>query len=66
MMIKFNIAYVMLQYAYCKSEIILHKKNGLNVTPTCSNDVAYVKFIGVIPNTQEKNGKKAKLQELAI
>ena len=34
-----------------KSEIILMKKNGLNVNPTYSNDTAYAQFIGVIGDT---------------
>ncbi|XP_039474106.1 uncharacterized protein LOC120442225 [Oreochromis aureus] len=57
MMIKFNIAYNIAKevlFTKFKSEIILHKKNGLNVNPTYSNDVAYAHFIGVIADTLKK------------
>ena len=59
MMIKFNIAYNIakeeLPFTKFKSEIILHKKNGLNVNPTYSNDVMCAQFIGVIADTLKKN-----------
>lgn len=58
MMIKFNIAYNIakeeLPFTKFKSEIILHKKNGLNVNPTYSNDVACAQFVGVIADTLKK------------
>ncbi len=58
MIIKFNVAYNIakeeLPFTKFKSEIILMKKNGLNVNPTYSNDVAYAQFIGVIADTLKK------------
>lgn len=51
MIIKFNVAYNIakedLPFSKFKSEIMLMKKNGMNVNPTYSNDVACVQFIGV-------------------
>ena len=47
-----------LQRSKCRSpnlnEIILMKKNGLNVNPTYSNDTACAQFIGVIGDTLKK------------
>lgn len=55
MMIKFNIAYNIakeeIPFTKFRSEIILHKKNGLDVNPTYSNDVACAQFIGIIGDT---------------
>lgn len=55
MIIKFNVAYNIakeeLPFTKFKSEIILMKKNGLNVNPTYSNDTACAQFIGVIADT---------------
>lgn len=55
LIIKFNAAYNIakeeLPFTKFKSEIILHKKNGLNIHPTYSNDVACAQFIGVIVDT---------------
>ena len=50
-MIKFNVAYNIakeeLPFTKFKSEIILMKKNGLNVNPTYSNEMACAQFIAV-------------------
>ncbi len=55
MIIKFNVAYNIakeeLPFTKFKSEIILMKKNGLNVNPTYSKDITCAKFIGVIADT---------------
>ena len=52
MIIKFNTAYNFakeeLPFTKFKSQIILMKKNGLNVNPTYSNDTACAQFVGVI------------------
>ncbi|KAJ8358301.1 hypothetical protein AAFF_G00015890 [Aldrovandia affinis] len=61
MIITFNTAYNIakeeLPFTKCKSEIILMKKNGLNVNPTYSNDTACAQFIGVIAdNLTKKTG----------
>ena len=54
-MIKFNVAYNIakeeLPFTKFKSEIILMKKNGLNVNPTYSNEMACAQFIAVIGDT---------------
>ena len=54
-MIKFNVAYNIakeeLPFIKFKSEIILMKKNGLNVNPTYSNEMACAQFIAVIGDT---------------
>lgn len=58
MIIKFNIAYNIAKeevpFTKFKSEITLHKKNGLDINPTYSNDVACAQFIGVIADTLKK------------
>ncbi|KAJ8372097.1 hypothetical protein AAFF_G00294610 [Aldrovandia affinis] len=58
MIITFNTAYNIgnkeLPFTKCKSEIILMKKNGLNVSPTYSNDTACAQFIGVIVDHLQK------------
>lgn len=58
MIIKFNVAYNIakeeLPFTKFKSKIILMKKNGLNINPTYSNDVACTQFIGVIADTLKK------------
>ena len=55
MIIKFNTAYNIakeeLPFTKFKSQIILMKKNGLNVNPTYSNDTACAQFVGVIADT---------------
>ena len=55
MMIKFNTAYNIakeeLPFSKFKSQIILMKKNGLNVNPIYSNDTACAQFVGVIGDT---------------
>ncbi|KAJ8361791.1 hypothetical protein AAFF_G00420480 [Aldrovandia affinis] len=61
MIITFNTAYNIakeeLPFTKFKSEIILMKKNGLNVNPTYSNDTACAQFIGVIAdNLTKKTG----------
>ena len=43
-----------LPFTKFKSEIILMKKNGLNVNPTYSNEMAYAQFIAVIGDTLEQ------------
>ena len=54
-MITFNVAYNIakeeLPFTKFKSEIILMKKNGLNVNPTYSNGMACAQFIAVIGGT---------------
>ena len=54
-MIKFNVAYNIakeeLPFTKFKSEIIFMKKNGLNVNPTYSNEMACAQFIAVIGDT---------------
>ncbi|KAJ8384389.1 hypothetical protein AAFF_G00205220 [Aldrovandia affinis] len=58
MIIKFNTVYNIakeeLPFTKCKSEIILMKKNGLNVNPTYSNDTVCAQFIGVIADNLKK------------
>ncbi|KAK0148163.1 Zinc finger protein 862 [Merluccius polli] len=58
MIIKFNVAYHIakeeLPFTKFKAEIILQRKNGVNVNPTYSNDVACAQFIGVIGDTFKK------------
>ena len=58
MIIKCNVAYNIakeeMPFTTFKSEIILMKKNGLNVNPTYSNDTACAQFIGVIGDTLKK------------
>ena len=53
--IKFNVAYNIakeeLPFTKFKSEIILMKKNGLNVNPTYSNEMACAQFVGNVGNT---------------
>lgn len=63
MIIKFNTAYHIakeeLPFTKFKSEIILMKKNGLNVNPTYANDVACAQFVGIIGDTlKEKTALK--------
>ena len=54
-MISFNVAYNIakeeLPFTKFISEILLMKKNGLNVNPTCSNEMACAQFIAVIGDT---------------
>ncbi|TRY92428.1 hypothetical protein DNTS_028996 [Danionella cerebrum] len=52
--VAYNIAKEELPFTKFKSEIILMKKNGLNVNPTYSNDVARPQFIEVIADTLKK------------
>ena len=58
-MIKYNVAYNIakeeLPFTKFKSEIILMKKNGLNVNPTYSNEMACAQFIAVIGDTLKQN-----------
>jgi hypothetical protein len=52
--VAYNIAKEEMPFTTFKSEIILMKKNGLNVNPTYSNDTACAQFIGVIGDTLKK------------
>ena len=52
--VAYNLAKEGLPFSKFKSEIILMKKNGLNVNPTYSNDTACAQFIGVIGDTLKK------------
>ena len=55
MIIKFNTAYNLakeeLPFTKFKTQIVLMKKNGLNVNPTYANDTACAQFVGVIADT---------------
>ena len=46
--VAYNIAKEELPFTKFKSDIILMKKNGLNVNPTYSNEMACAQFIAVI------------------
>ncbi|KAJ8386336.1 hypothetical protein AAFF_G00174330 [Aldrovandia affinis] len=58
MIVKFNTAYNIakeeMPFTKFRSQILLQKKNGLNVNPTYSNDMSCALFIGVIADTLKK------------
>ncbi|KAJ8367341.1 hypothetical protein AAFF_G00320750 [Aldrovandia affinis] len=59
MIVKFNTAYNIakeeMPFTKFRSQILLQKKNGLNVNPTYSNDKSCALFIGVIADTLKKS-----------